>query len=315
MKLNLFNREKMPEEIELEEDRTPNVRYYFKLLWRKLSRLFSINLLGIFQFLPLVVAYFIYFWADTTPSVSPDCLSFPVMHGIATLDPTPGNQLLLMLCSPQYHLPVVTFWMNLAYVGLIALFAVTFGWFNVGFTYLMREMVNGRPVFIFSDLKHAIKKNAKQGFLMGLMDFAILFILYTNLSNLSGGMMSGFMGDVSYVANLAIAIVYLIMRFYLYLMLITFDMKIGKIIKNALIFVMLGIKRNLMAILWILVLVGINFLVLVWLLPFGLLLPFFYAVSVPMFTTVYAAYPIIKRYMIDASPYASKADEETTDDE
>jgi uncharacterized membrane protein YesL len=150
---------------------------------------------------------------------------------------------------------------------------------------------------------------------MGLLDFSVLFVLYTNLSNLSGGMMSGFMGDVSYVANFAIAIVYLIMRFYIYLMLITFDMKIVKIIKNALIFVMLGIKRNLMAILWILILAGINFLVLVWLLPFGLLLPFFYIVSIPMFTTVYAAYPVIKRYMIDASPYAPQADEELSDDE
>lgn len=315
MKLNIFNREKLPEEIELEEDRTPNVRYYFKLLWRKLTKLFSINLLGIFQFIPLVIAYFIYFWADTTPSISPDCLSFPVLHGIATLDPTPGNQLLLVLCSPQYHLPIVTLWMNLLYVGLIALFAITFGWFNVGFTYLMREMINGRPVFIFSDLKHAIKKNAKQGFFMGILDFLILFVLYTNLSNLSNGVMAGFMGDVSYVANLAIAIVYLIMRFYLYMMLVTFDMKIVKIIKNALIFVMLGIKRNLLAILWIAVLLGLNLLVLTWLLPFGLLLPFFYIVSFPMFTTAYAAYPVIQRYMINPSPYADTNEPDDTEDE
>ena len=311
MKFKLFNRDVEPEELELEEDTTPTVKYYFKLLWRKLVRLISINLFGVFQFIPLVVAYFVFFWADTTPSVSADCLNFPLMNGIATLDPTPGNQILLTLCSPQYNIPVASWGLNIAYISLLLVFAVTFGWFNVGFTYLMRELINGRPVFILSDLKHAIKKNAKQGFWLGLMDFAIIYILYTNLTSLSGGTMAGFVGDVSYVANLAIAIIYAIMRFYIYLMAITFDMKITKIIKNALIFVMLGIKRNLLAILWIAVLVGVNLLVLNWLLPLGLIMPLFYIVSLPMFTTAYAAYPVIQRYMIDPSPYAKTASDET----
>lgn len=304
MKFKLFNRNIEPEEIELEEDKTPNIQYYFKLLWRKLTRLVTINMLGVFQFVPLVVAYFVFFWADTTPSVSADGLAFPLMSGIAVINPTPGNQILLMLCSPQYNIPVASWGLNLAYAGLILLFAITFGWFNVGFTYLMRELINGRPVFIVSDLKHAIKKNARQGFWLGLLDFAVIFILYTNLTNLSSGVMFGFMGDVSYVANLAIAIIFIIMRFYIYLMAITFEMKITKIIKNAFIFVMLGIKRNLLAILWIIVLVGINFLVLSLFPPLGLLLPLFYIVTFPMFTTTYAAYPVIKRYMIDPSPYA-----------
>lgn len=313
MKFKLFNRDTEPEELELEEDTTPTVKYYFKLLWRKLVRLFSINMLGIFQFVPLIVAYFVFFWADTTPSVSAGCLEFPLISGIATMVPTPGNQILLMLCSPQYNIPVASWGLNIAYVALLLLFACTFGWFNVGFTYLMRELINGRPVFIFSDLKHAIKKNAKQGFWLGLMDFAIIYVLYTNLTNLSGGTMAGFLGDVSYVANLAIAIIYTIMRFYIYLMAVTFDMKITKIIKNALIFVMLGIKRNLLAILWIIVLAGINLLVLTWFLPLGLIMPLFYIVALPMFTAAYAAYPVIQRYMIDPSPYAKNAtgDEDT----
>lgn len=310
MKFNLFNRNAEPEEIDLVEDTTPTVAYYFKLLWRKLVRLVSINMVGVFQFVPLIVAYFVFFWADTTPSVSADCLSFPLLSGVATLAPTPGNQVLWMLSSPQYNIPVASWGLNIAYVALLLVFAVTFGWFNVGFTYLMRELINGRPVFIFSDLKHAIKKNAKQGFWLGLIDSVIIYILYTNLTSLSNGTMAGFVGDVSYVANLAIAIIYGIMRFYIYLMAITFDMKITKIIKNALIFVMLGIKRNMLAILWIIVLVGINLLVLNWFLPLGLIMPLFYIVALPMFTTAYAAYPVIKRYMIDPSPYAQNEAEE-----
>ena len=315
MKLNFLNRNRDPEELEREEDKTPNISYFFKLLWRRFTKLLSTNLAVILQFVPLVVAYFVYFWADTTPSVSADGLAFPLMNGIARLDPTPANQILLAICSPQLNIPVVSLGLNLLYVGLIVLFAATFGWFNVGCTYLMRELVNGRPVFIFSDLKHAIKRNFKQGLILGLLDFGIIYILYTNLRNLSGGAMQGFMGDVSYVANLAIAIIYVMMRFYIYLMAITFDMKITKIVKNALIFVMLGIKRNLLAIVWIAVMIGINLLVATLFLPLGLILPFFYIVSFPAFTTTYAAYPIIQKYMIDPSPYAKNQNADQEEEE
>lgn len=305
MKLNIFGRNKERQEIEEEEDKTPNVGYFFKLLWRRFTKLLSINLVAVLQFIPLVAAYLVYFWADTTTSVALDNLSFPLMQGVSILDPSAGNMVLLTLCSGQTNLPIITLWMTILRVALILLFVATFGWFNVGHTYLMREMINGRPVFIFSDIKHAIKKTAKQGFFLGLVDVAVIFILYTNLSTLAGGAMQGFLGDVSYVANLAIAIIYMFMRFYLYLMAITFDMKMIKIIKNALIFVMLGIKRNLMAVLWIAIMVGINVLVFLLYTPLGLILPFFYILSFPAFTAAYAAYPIIQKYMIDPSPYAN----------
>ena len=81
-------------------------------------------------------------------------------------------------------------------------------------------------------------------------------------------------------------------------MLVTFDMKIRKIFKNALIFVMLGIKRNLLAILWMFILLALNVALIFAYLPLGIILPVLYLPIVPMFTTAYAAYPIIQKYMI-----------------
>lgn len=302
MKFKLFNLNKDGKGVEKNEDTTPNVGYYFKSLWRKLTKLLSINLLAILQFAPLVVVFFTYFWAETTPTITD--LSFPLLSGVSHIDPSPANQILLMLSSPQLNIPVLSLGVILTIVGMVLLFALIFGWCNVGFTYLMRELVNGRPIFIFSDLKHAIKRNAKQGFFVGLIDFAIIFVLGYNIYNMGSGATANFIGDFFYVANIAIAIIYIIMRFYIYLMMITFDMKITKILKNALIFVMLGIKRNLLAILWVVILVALNVLLFVVYTPLGLILPLFYIVAIPMFTTTYAAYPVIKRYMIDPSPYA-----------
>ena len=36
-------------EIDKNEDKTPNIKYYFKSLWRKLSKVFSINFMMLYQ--------------------------------------------------------------------------------------------------------------------------------------------------------------------------------------------------------------------------------------------------------------------------
>ena len=172
----------------------------------------------------------------------------------------------------------------------------------------MREMVNGNPVFIFSDMKHAIKRNFKQGLLFGLLDFALIAILFVDITYL-GSSPSGFYADFMYVAVIAISIIYFIMRFYLYLMLITFNMNVKKLFKNAIIFVVLGIKRNILAILWMIAMVFINIIIFSLLPPLGIIFPILYFPAFPLFTITYAAYPIIKKFMIDPVPQ-SEPDEE-----
>lgn len=308
MEFKLFNKNRKEKGVEKNEDTTPNVGYYFKSLWRKFTKLLSVNLLAILQFVPLFVAFFAYFWAETTPTVTD--LSFPLINGLSQMEPSAVHSVLWMLSSPQLNIPVLSSGVLLTIGGMCLLFALLFGWWNVGFTYLMRELVNGRPIFIFSDLKHAIKRNAKQGFLLGLLDFIILFILGVNIFSMGSGSSAGFLGDFFYVANIAIAIIYTIMRFYIYLMVVTFDMGIFKILKNALIFVMLGIKRNLLAILWIAILLALNVLLFVVFTPLGIILPILYIASIPLFTTVYAAYPVIHRYMVEPALSENKIDEE-----
>ena len=307
MKFKLFDLNKDGKGVDPKEDKTPNLRYYFKLLWRNLSRLLSINLLAVLQFAPLLGAFLVHFWAYSAPSITD--LSYPLFFGISQLDASPAIQVLAFLASPQYFLPP---WISpalmLAMGACILVFVIIFGWCNVGFTYLLRELITGRPAFIFSDLKYAIKKNAKQGFVMGLLDALLLFVLGFNIANMGTGVADGFLGDFFYIANVAIALIYVIMRFYIYLMLITFDMKLSKIFKNALIFVMLGIKRNLMAILGVVLMIGLNVALFIVYMPLGIILPFFFIPIFPAFTTAYAAYPVIKKYMIDPVPAPSHED-------
>ena len=299
MRFNLFNLNKDGKGVDKNEDKTPNIVFYFKSLWRKFPRLITINLLMLLQVAPLLFAFLTYFWSETVPTCTD--LSFPVYYGITQFDTSPSSLLLFALSSIQYDFPAISTW-NVIQMGLwLLLAALIFGWCNVAFTYLTREMVRGNPVFLFSDIKYAIKKNWKQGFLVGLVDFCLLGILIFNISTLQSG--SGVFDNIMYFANLGILILYAVMRFYIYLMLITFDIKFGKMLKNALIFVVLGLKRNVLAILWIVVLCALNFFILLLYPPLGIALPLLYILSVSLFTMTYAAYPVIEKYMI--TPYQS----------
>jgi hypothetical protein len=86
-------------------------------------------------------------------------------------------------------------------------------------------------------------------------------------------------------------------------MLVTFNIKITKLLKNALIFTVLGLKRNLLALVGLVLVSAIAIVPIIFLIPIGLgvaiVLPLIYYLGVCCFIYTYAAYPIIKRYMID----------------
>ena len=96
--------------------------------------------------------------------------------------------------------------------------------------------------------------------------------------------------------------------------MITFDLSILKILKNSLIFTVLGIKRNVMALIGFIVLIGIHILLVILLLPFGIsipiILPFVYIMAICCFIGTYAAYPIIDKHMIEPYKHTQEQVEE-----
>ena len=298
------------------EDTTPTLRYFFKLFWRKLGKLFSLNLLMIFQVLPLIAAVLIYIFGKTTPTIH-DPLFAP-LYGAHTVNPSPLSALLLGIFGNQLDVPYLTTGKLVAIILLVALTALTWGWQNVGATYNLRSLVRGDSCFLFSDYFYAIRRNIKQGFFVGLLDFIIIAVLAVDFfyfRNYVSSLGSGFL----YVFVIALIVIYTLMRFYLYLMLVTFDLSTRKLLKNALIFSVLGIKRNVMGLLGIVLLAALNLLIIVPCLSVGfsapIILPLFYFLSFTGFIAAYAAYPNIKRYMIDPVAPAKNPDAEDMPDE
>lgn len=304
-----FNRDNRPDAEE--EDTTPTLKRYFKLLGRRFWKLISLNIMMLPMILPLLIIVYLYLGFEKTPIENN--VIFSQLYGANLISSSASSTLLLDLFGAQLNIPVYNNITSYILMGVCAVFlAVTFGWQNVGSTYILRSMVRGEPVFLFSDYFYAIKRNRKQGFIMGLIDVIVIFLLVFDISYFMSTP-SSFWVDFCFFALCGIALLYFFMRFYIYLMMITFDLSIRKLLKNALLFTVLGVKRNLMAVLGIVIITAINIVLfpLFAMTPLGiaipLILPFIYYLSVTAFTSAYAAYPIVDRYMIE--PYRSTDDE------
>ena len=191
-----------------------------------------------------------------------------------------------------------TDWILLA---LSALVIFTFGPVNVGCTYILRNVFRGEGIFLWHDFFYAIKRNIRQGLIYGIMDAVIIFLLLYDIFffNLNYGANTAL--NMMFFGALFMAILYLIMRPYIYLMLVTFDLSILKMFKNALLFTVLGVKRNIMSLLGVVLLAVLEFSLLMLYFPLGVILPFVCLFSIGYMMQIYGAYPKIKEIMID--PY------------
>ena len=266
--------------------------------------------------LPILLVAYLYLGMDKTPTaVSP---IFSQLYGANLIESTPASVYLLDLFGAQLEVPVyMDVWTYVLIAVALVFLLVTFGWQNTGAAYILRSMVRGEPVFLFTDYFYAIRRNLWQGFLLGVIDLLVMFLLIFDFMFFSS-LGSTFWIDVGFFIIGAMVVIYFFMRFYLYLMLVTFELSIRKLIKNAFIFVMLGIKRNLLALVGIALITAVQILLFVVfnMTPLGiaipLILPFLYYLAVCSFTATYAAYPVIDRYMI--APYQNPDDEDDGDD-
>ncbi len=309
----MWNRER--EDILEAEDTTPTLKYFFKLFGRRFPRLLTLNLMMVVQVLPLLAALIIYMWSDTTPTQSSTL--FAPLYGASVISNSPSVSVWLSTLNMQTFVPIQTWPRIISYIVLFVITAATWGFQQVGAIYNLRSMVRHEPVYLWSDYFYAIKRNWKQALTVGIIDCVILFLLlfdYLYFYMITGSFAIDFMFFIIF----ALLVLYFIMRFYIYLLLITFDLKTSKLFKNALIFAVLGIKRNIMALLGIVLMVALNLFLIVAGLSIGLaapvILPFFYLLGFSGFMSTYAAYPVIKKYMIDPAP-AKETDAVATSDD
>ena len=314
----------------------PNLKNFFKSLPRKFNKLLSLNLmmwgkLPMYALIVCIVSYLLYnrggifqsiystvgLLLGTGISVASSPI-FPAINGAAIISGNSGGAVntYMSIFGKTVTMPAYTSLFYIVALIVLIFAVVTWGWQNVGGAYIARSAVRGEPIFIFSDYFRAIKKNFKQGFFLGLIDAVAILLLtfdFCYLFEYSTSMFS----EILFFITGGLLILYSVMRKYIYIMLVTFDMKIIKILKNALIFTVLGIKRNLVGGIGNALLLVFNLVLGIFCMSFNfivpLMLPLLYYFGFSSYSSAYSVYPVIDRYMIE--PYKKSHPEEFSAEE
>ena len=96
------------------------------------------------------------------------------------------------------------------------------------------------------------------------------------------------------------------MRFYIYTLIVTFDLKFFQILKNAAIFTLLGFGRNFLLFCGCVMLVMFTIWLGTLFVPLAVISIFMVLFSGCAYMGMYAAWPKIQKYMID--PYYKKSE-------
>ena len=290
----------------------PGLKKFFISYKNNFNKLISVNIfmvLGNFPLIFLICNLSGYF---KTEYFIPFSDLFQNIAGIfaADGDLTPYKMTLYSLEGLQ-HISLAPTVTNYVFYALGSLTLFTFGPINTGCAYIIRNMVNGEPVFPWSDFLYAVKRNIKQALPLGMLDLGITALLSWNLYTMISST-ANFFASMLFWSNVVLFILYFFMRYYLYVQTVTFKLSIFKIIKNSLIFALLGFKRNIAAFFGILLVIILEIALMFGtggiLVPLAVAAPLAMLFSLLAYIKVYAAYPKIKEFMID--PYLEEHPED-----
>ena len=277
--------------------KSPSIVNFFKLVWFKINKLFLANIIFAFGNFPIVFLLIAISGMFDKHSYSPVSLSWGPFQ--AALQGTQNYASSALIGIHGLHNSTQVYSIVTIICFLLSLLTIfTWGFTKVGTTYIYRNIMSGDPVFPLSDFFYIIKRNVKQSLIVGALDFIILAFLLYDIVFLFKNSENSFNLFMMFLTG-AMLIFYIFIRPYIYLMVFTFDLKLGKIIKNACSFAILGIKRNLVALLGCAVVVAVNLGLTIIFAPIGIVLPFFITIALFDFIGVYAAYPNIIKYMMN----------------
>ena len=194
--------------------------------------------------------------------------------------------------------------------GISALLIFTFGLSNAGAAYCIRGYTRGEPIFLMSEFFSCIRRNFLQALIIGILDLCFSALLVFDYLFWSG--QPGFINAIFTYFSLFLCVLYFFMRFYIYTIAITFDLSIFKIFKDAFLLSFLGFKRNVVALIGIILVVALNLQIFFLVPSLGIMLPVIITIATLMFISGYASYPVIKKYMID--PFYPDSDESNSDE-
>ncbi len=183
---------------------------------------------------------------------------------------------------------------------------ITNGMANVGITNVARNTARDKHSFGLSDFFETIKKNLKQSIIAGIINAVVIGFLIFDLYFFS--LLKGSLGVVGTGITLAILVTFIMMNYYLWTLIITFNYSLKQAYLNSFKFVFINFKYSFLC-LFINILIFVLNIALLFVLRnislYVLLVELFCFVCVyPAFNALlvqYCTFGSIKKYIID--PY------------
>ncbi|MDD4496440.1 MAG: YesL family protein [Eubacteriales bacterium] len=253
---------------------SPRIIVFFQVLGRKFWKLIQANLL------------FVVF----------NLLALPAMFIAA-----------MFLFPTQLHEDVLLdlyFRLSIGFV-LVCLPVITFGPAQAGFTYILRNFAREEHAFLWYDFKETAKKNIKQSLSVSIIDLAVIIVFGIALNYYLYYPNGGSLTSIAAGFVIILLVFFLMMHIYIYPMMITFNLKVSQIYKNAAIFALVSFFPNLLILLLCAVLILGTFIFNPYI---GLLLYIFITNSAIGLIINFYAWPKLKKYIVDKLPENLKGD-------
>lgn len=252
---------------------------FLELYFRKFWKFLSINLIYFFITFPMLVYVFYLIngiFAERLAAIGADTVLFAGLGFLASM---------------------FSFIPTSLYTPLLVISVLLYGPFTMGMTYMFRNYAREEHAWM-SDLFARAWSNLKQGLVFGILDILLVWLfvsgMFGNIAEIGKNVSYAMSVILSVVCGIAL-VIWIIMRHYTYLMAVTVNLGVLRILKNAWLFVVLGFGRNLLSLLVELAMLVLS-LMLAPLLTV-ILLPLF-TYSITWFATVFTCYPIVKKYLI-----------------
>lgn len=271
---------------------------YFKLYFRNFSKMIGYGTIYFFVMLPLIVFATYFTLAVINPELGlrlSDAL-YEATYGqvVEAGKEVMANSWIALLMMIAIYIP------RGVAIPLVILSAICIGPLSCGMVYCMRNHSREDHAW-FSDLFTRAWRNKWQGLAFGLIDIAICLSLLVYLFAPDAMGMSTTIFNYCRILCIAIFVCYMVMRWYIYQMIVTFSLKFRGLIKNAWMFVILGAGRNIVT---ALASVAMIFFFVIFPLyypsamPFFLLIMMFLMWSMLIFLAVYGTYPVMHKYLV-----------------
>lgn len=267
----IYNYDKPGKGVSKDEPQKSALANFFSIFGGRLTKLMQLNLLFMVPFIVILALSLVLFFLPIT-----------------------RYDLIFVKGSVTYQFSLWNFY-------VVPLPMILLSPFFAGLTYVTRNFARREHAFIYMDSKEAVAKNWKQFLANGVVTYLLYVLLSFADIYYFASMNESWVYGIPFAVCVMATLIFVFASYYVPVMMLMFDLKLGQIYKNALIFSILGIVRNLIitGVTVVFLFVGwkcltYNLLTVLLLLLFIVLLAF----SFFSFLVNYCVYPIIEKYLI-----------------